>query len=168
MPEITRSIGHAVNGGYIVGGGYVGLTQQLDEAVKRQAEWLREQFPDHDVQIRFNSDRKSGGAFIESSHTLDGIVYIKLGASLRNSKSKEDVAKFNRGELSLDEYLALFERRMREHDYISYDVGINAVCTINTCGEDANSFDMIWKDFTTFEDATEYLKKHVKRIVPLS
>ncbi len=162
MTEITRSNGYVVNGGHIVGGGHSGLTQQLDEIVKRQAEWLREQFPDYAVQIRFNSDRKSGGAFIESSHTLDGVVYIKLGASLRCSKSKEDVSKFNRGELSLDEYLKRFEHRMREYDYISYDVGINAVCTINTCGEDADSFDMIWKDFNTYEEAIEYIKEHVK------
>lgn len=166
MTESTRSAGYAVSG-YIVGGGCAGLTQQLDETVKRQAEWLREQFPGYDVQIRFNSDRKSGGAFIESSHTLDGIVYIKLGASLRNSKSKEDAARFNRGELSLNEYIALVERRMREHDCISYDAGINAVCTDNTCTDTPNSFDMIWKDFDTFEEAVAYIKEHVRTIMPL-
>jgi len=49
--------------GPLPGGGYNGKTRRLDRAVARFAEWLQRHF-DCDVQVRFNSHRLSGGAFI--------------------------------------------------------------------------------------------------------
>ena len=64
----TRSGGtQAVKGlPYIVGGGYKGATEELDATVVRAAQMLEEAFG-RDVQIRFNSNRLSGGAWIKDS-----------------------------------------------------------------------------------------------------
>lgn len=64
MSEITRSHGVAIQGtGIIVGGGYAGATEALDNLVQHAAENLREAYG-LDVTIRFNSDRKSGSAWL--------------------------------------------------------------------------------------------------------
>ena len=63
---ITRSIG--INpglpwGGPLPGGGYDGRTKHLDHAVLHFAKWLQRRF-NSPVQVRFNSHRLSGGAYI--------------------------------------------------------------------------------------------------------
>lgn len=66
MSTITRSFGISPGvpwGGPLPGGGYEGKTRRLDLAVQRCAKWLGEHFA-CPVEIRFNSDRQSGGAFI--------------------------------------------------------------------------------------------------------
>lgn len=63
--KIKRSAGYPTGvAGFIAGSGYEGLTDALDNSVKKDAEWLAEEFPGYDVEIRFNSDRRSGGAFL--------------------------------------------------------------------------------------------------------
>ena len=70
MTTITRSAGIAVPGtGFVAGGGMTGATQELDAAIQAAAEALRRQYP-RDVSIRFNSDRKSGGAWLVT-HPVD-------------------------------------------------------------------------------------------------
>lgn len=71
---ITRSPGIPVTVGMnvaVVGGGYRGMTAELDSVVARAAETLREAYA-MDVTIRFNSDRRSGGAFLVTD-PVDGI-----------------------------------------------------------------------------------------------
>ena len=66
MNTITRSIGISPGvpwGGILPGGGYDGKTKRLDRAVARFAEWLRQHVVGP-VEIRFNSHRLSGGAFV--------------------------------------------------------------------------------------------------------
>lgn len=58
------------------GGGYAGKTDDLDKSVDRDAKWLAETFPKFKVQIRFNSDRESGGAWL-----VDGMGDTQLGIS---------------------------------------------------------------------------------------
>jgi len=63
---ITRSIGISPGlpwGGPLPGGGYEGKTKRLDRAVQRFAEWLHRRIAGP-VQVRFNSHRLSGGAFV--------------------------------------------------------------------------------------------------------
>lgn len=63
---ITRSLGIDPGlpwGGPLPGGGYEGKTKRLDRAVQRFAEWLHARIAGP-VQVRFNSDRLSGGAFV--------------------------------------------------------------------------------------------------------
>ena len=78
-PKIERSTGIIVPGSpYRPGGGYKGLTDELDKVVQEEAKLLAKTFG-YDVETRFNSDRKSGGAFIES---MSKESLVKLGAGL--------------------------------------------------------------------------------------
>ena len=62
---ITRSSGLSTGfSGFIAGGGYSGMTKELDDTVAKQATMLAEAFG-RDVEIRFNSDRRSGGAWLK-------------------------------------------------------------------------------------------------------
>ena len=63
---ITRSLGIDPGlpwSGPLPGGGYEGKTRRLDRAVQRFAEWLHARIAGP-VQVRFNFDRLSGGAFV--------------------------------------------------------------------------------------------------------
>ena len=82
---ITRSIGISPGvpwAGPLPGGGYQGKTKRLDRAVARFAAWLRRHF-DGPVEIRFNSDRLSGGAYVYPDGKAGfGLPEIGLGAGL--------------------------------------------------------------------------------------
>ena len=69
---IERSPGIPIPGTpYSAGGGMAGATQALDDAVAQAAEALRDLYG-MDVMIRFNSDRRSGGAWLRT-HGTDGL-----------------------------------------------------------------------------------------------
>ncbi len=80
----TRSTG--LYTGYMdcyCGNGYKGLTKELDDTVKREAELLAKTF-NRDVEIRFNSDRESGGAWLRNSlKGFNGNCQVGLNAGLR-------------------------------------------------------------------------------------
>ncbi len=80
---ITRSHGHAIAGTpYRAGGGYSGATDELDAAVQQAAQLLAEAFHSK-VQIRFNSDRQSGGAWLDDGvQGFGGSCQIGLTARL--------------------------------------------------------------------------------------
>lgn len=85
-PEITRSAGLAagVGGvlGGIVGGGYSGATKELDNVVQKAAKMLSKAFG-RDVEIRFNSDRHSGGAWLKDDLPgFKGNVQVGLSAAI--------------------------------------------------------------------------------------
>jgi hypothetical protein len=86
---ITRSAGIPVKVGAlhaIVGGGYRGLTKELDDTVAQEAELLSALF-NRDVEIRFNSDRESGGAWLKNSlEGLEANCQVGLNAGLRPIK----------------------------------------------------------------------------------
>jgi hypothetical protein len=84
---IERSPGiPAVAGGVcygLAGGGYQGLTAELDAVVQEAAERLQAAYG-MDVVIRFNTNRASGGAWLRT-HDHDGIganAEIGIGASV--------------------------------------------------------------------------------------
>lgn len=56
--------------GYVAGGGHSGTTAELDTTVQRAAEMLQDVYG-MSVAIRFNSDRKSGGAWLVTD-AVDG------------------------------------------------------------------------------------------------
>lgn len=93
--EITRSAGLPTGyGGYIAGGGYSGATKGLDETVQRAAKALTRSFK-RDVEIRFNSHRQSGGAWLKDDLPgFSGSAQVGLGAALRpqppKGKSKDE------------------------------------------------------------------------------
>lgn len=70
---IQRSSGIVVNAGgipWIIGGGYNGITQELDAVVEEAAKLLLATF-NSDIEIRFNSNRRSGGAWLKNG--IEGI-----------------------------------------------------------------------------------------------
>lgn len=71
VASVTRSPGIPVGLGFIAGGGNVGATKTLDETVETAAHRLAALF-DGPVVIRFNSDRRSGGAWLHT-HPVDRV-----------------------------------------------------------------------------------------------
>lgn len=64
MSTITRSTGLPIAGtGLMAGGGYRGLTDELDAVVREAAGALARAYGG-DIEIRYNSDRESGGAWL--------------------------------------------------------------------------------------------------------
>lgn len=82
--KIERSTGlYTGYMGYFCGDGYAGLTKELDDTVKREAELLATTF-NRDIEIRFNSDRESGGTWLKNSlKGFAGNCQVSLGAELR-------------------------------------------------------------------------------------
>lgn len=161
-PSISRSTGVAVNGGYVVGGGFRGLTDELDSIVKQEAQILYNRF-NTDIVIRFNSDRMSGGAWLVDSteDTLGSNCNIGLCAKLYNSQIK-----------SMDpmEFLSLpfgeRDRLVNTPDSLGFETAINLKNTEHSISPDSPHIvlDSEYRDFNTLEDAVEYLFAHVKGI----
>ena len=82
---ITRSTGISPGvawAGPLPGGGYQGKTKRLDRAACAVAAWLQRHF-DCPVEIRFNSYRLSGGAYVYPDGKAGfGLPEIGLGAGL--------------------------------------------------------------------------------------
>lgn len=68
---IERSAGLPTGTGWIVGGGHTGATYDLDATVREAARTLETAYG-RDVVIRFNTDRRSGGAWVKTDDP-DGI-----------------------------------------------------------------------------------------------
>ena len=96
---INREVGRVV-GGQIIGGGYKGETAALDQEVRRAAELMQAQFG-RSVSMRFNSNRRSGGAWIIGGYwdasvglnvTLesDGTLSYQTGISLKETVNTVD------------------------------------------------------------------------------
>lgn len=85
--SVTRSPGTPITVGgmatpYIAGGGYQGDTDDLDALVQEAADKLGAAYPEHDVQIRFNSDRRSGGAWLVTPpDEIEGWGSTKIGVN---------------------------------------------------------------------------------------
>ena len=81
---ITRSTGlYTGIGAYFCGNGYEGLTKELDATVQKEANLLVKTF-NHAVEIRFNSDRESGGVWLKNSlKGFDGNCQVGFTAGLR-------------------------------------------------------------------------------------
>ena len=92
--KITRSAGMPTGLGYLVGNGYEGKTKELDDKVYEIAEQLKAIFG-KDIEIRYNSDRESGGAFVKDDEYS---FKIGIGASLVSSEframSREEKLNF--------------------------------------------------------------------------
>lgn len=87
---IVRSIGYDVPGwgGPRPGGGHTGLTPTLDAAVLAQAAWLEATYQG-DVEVRYNADRRSGGAFLKDP--VLGTTTIGLTVTTGNPRGQEEL-----------------------------------------------------------------------------
>ena len=88
-PKITRSAGLPAGvGSWVVGSGYSGATEELDKVVQKEAKLLSNAFG-RDVEIRFNSDRHSGGAWLKDDlHGFAGNVQVGLTAAIAQKVPK--------------------------------------------------------------------------------
>ena len=157
--KISRSTGVMIHPGYIVGGGFQGVTKALDEVVAKEAEILRDHFG-ADVTIRFNSHRRSGGAWLIDSpqESVGSNSSIGLGAKLVNSKLRN---------LRLEEVLSISknerDRLAQEPDTIIYTTAIDLIRTEHSVSPDSKYIltDSEYRDFDSLTDACEYLFSHV-------
>jgi len=86
---ITRSSGVAIHG-FVIGGGYNGCTNELDDLVMDAAQKI-EEFTKRDIEIRFNSDRRSGGAWVvDSLPGFQGNCHLGIAAGLYPSLKTVD------------------------------------------------------------------------------
>ncbi len=156
---ITRSSGIPTGLGYIVGGGYKGFSQALDDAVKHEAELLRKHYK-ADVTIRFNSDRLSGGAWLVDAvdQPLFANSSIGLGAQLVNRKLFA---------MSIDQKFALphheFEDLRRNPDMLQFTTAIDLEKTHHTVSPDSKHIlqNREYRIFPTLNEAVAYLFAHV-------
>jgi hypothetical protein len=92
MGAITRSEGYELTVGAapvaVAGGGYSGCTAELDAVVAEAAQALAAAYG-QDVEIRFNSDRESGGAWLKTAAGRSNQVGI--AASLVTARHRAQV-----------------------------------------------------------------------------
>lgn len=88
---IERNAGTPLPGTMLVaGGGYSGITGELDAVVSQAADQLAQAYG-MDIEIRFNSDRESGGAWLKDAagrHSWVGICAQLVTARARASWEK--------------------------------------------------------------------------------
>jgi hypothetical protein len=115
IPVPLGSLGGLPAGYYgLPGGGYRGLTEELDALVAQAAEMLVAEYG-CDIQIRFNSDRRSGGAFLmpESTYGVFGV-----GAGLR---------KVRPDGLSMDECIDQYPYRSPQYEALADTLYVDTV-----------------------------------------
>ena len=103
MSKIERSRGIFIGSmGLRAGGGYSGATSELDAAVQQAAEMLAVAYPGFDIEIRFNSDRRSGGAWLKVG---DGAaIGIAIGAYAERAQAAALEAQLEADEIDFDTY----------------------------------------------------------------
>lgn len=163
--QIERNAGKCV-GGYMVGAGYRGKRDDQDEAVVEFAERLADEFPEYGVEIRYNSDQLSGGAWLKDTKRN---AQVGLGAALRAPEwyvvERERRTWGDSDEDVLD--MTSLKRLDPDELKLKYTVKINhpAVeehrCNNNTDRDDRVSY--LHKDFHTLEGAWGYFTWALER-----
>jgi predicted GNAT family acetyltransferase len=140
--QITRSAGIATGiGYYMVGNGYKGSTKELDDKVVEIADRLTKLYGKN-VEIRFNSDRESGGGFIKDDNFSCKIgVGARLASSEFISLTREEKIAF-----PMENYDKL------PKDLILYHVVLDESIRKTGVGTD--------DDFNSIEEALEFLKEN--------
>jgi len=158
---ITRSVGHpiTINGmptGCVAGGGYSGITDELDATVQRAAELLAAEFG-LPVEIRFNSDRRSGGAFVRGPEVAGHRGHPDFGIGARVPPSPEEAAAW---QARMRETIPDWTPETRLVDTL-IDAPLCRCPSLCTEGLPEGRYAFRWHD--TVEEALEFLKLHVAR-----
>lgn len=147
---INRSAGTIVTVGsipYIVGGGYQGNTNELDKTVMEMAEILHELYG-KDVEIRFNSDGNSGGAWLKNSlKGFDGNCQVGMCADLQAIQPEG---------MSDDEFFKQW-RTLPKELYIATNLKPSILPTSFVC----NSETYDYRYHKTIAEAVRFLKDNV-------
>lgn len=142
MANIERCKGIDTGFGYLVGSGYYGKTRELDDIVQQAANLLRKTF-DTDIQMRFNSDQQSGGAFVKDDRSSSE---IGITAGLANRELYE-MGWENIVELSRDEFNRF------QPDFIKI-----STCLSKDFLTDPSDFILIDKEYRDFETLDQAIK----------
>jgi F0F1-type ATP synthase delta subunit len=149
MNTITRSAGMTTGLGYLVGSGYEGKTKEFDNTVTKIAKLLQRIFK-HDVEIRFNTDRESGGAFIKDDNFS---WHIGIGASLFNStflsKTSQELRKMPDYEFA--KLMKLPKDAIRFHAVLDE--------SLSTCSREK----ILRSHFDTMKDAFRFLLENMSK-----
>lgn len=178
-PKIERSTGiPIVIGGVFYGScgnGYEGKTKELDNVVMKEAMILADLFG-KDIEIRFNSDRESGGAWIKNN---DGSSQVGLSAGLRtvfpNNMGYFEFLKANGIDDFLpqdwetrkkkEELLEKLPKRIGIETYIEIDVLKDGKLEQYPENEDAKDYwrfeDSISMNHDSLEKAVQWLEENV-------
>jgi len=152
---IERHAGIAVSG-FIVGGGYTGKTEELDATVRRASEMMLAEF-NRPIEIRFNSDRHSGGAWLKNSLPgFSGNCQLGLCAGL---------AKIRPEGLTDNEWwdMPRAEREVLPEE-IKIDVVADGSCLKHRADRNclrASGTDYAFNYFASLEDGLEWIRLHV-------
>lgn len=146
---IERSTGIPITAGgmptgYRAGGGYIGFTEELDAIVARAAVRLEALFG-MDVTIRFNSDRKSGSAFLLTDPN-DGIwknAELGVGGGIRDTEFDDETGDIRPIEPKL---------------YVS--VLIDPVCLRHPEAHDLHGWGKLTRHFDTLDEAFAFVTEH--------
>jgi len=154
METTTRSTGTAVYG-YIVGGGYQGQTEELDNIVQSMAEVLQSVYH-KDIEIRFNSDGYSGGAWLKNSIPgFGGNCQVGLSAGLTAIKpdnmEQEDFFKLESWEW----------RKLPQQLYIRTYLSNSVVKSKDILNSGNSNSRYASHQHKTIADAVQFLKENV-------
>jgi hypothetical protein len=151
---ITRSAGLPVTVAhipYLVGSGYEGFTKELDDTVKREAELLTTTF-NRDIEIRFNSDRESGGAWLVNSlKGFDGNCQVGFNTGLKAIRPAG---------MTDDDYFKTW-RTLPKGLYISTYVKDSALKDASLCNSGNPDSRYCWLEHKSIEDALAWLVVNV-------
>ena len=170
MSKIERSAGIPITIGgrmtpYQAGGGYEGKTQELDAVVAKAAKMLSKAFK-RDVEIRFNSDRESGGAWLKNSlEAYKGNCQVGLCAGIYKV-CPPDWTRDSMINAALDRSWPLSERRQR-YDNLPTEIRVSTNITesalldksLATSGTPESHY--CWLDHKSLEGAMRWLKDNI-------
>lgn len=154
---ITRSVGLPTGYmGLMAGGGYEGSTKELDDTVKLEAELLAQTF-NRDIEIRFNSDRESGGAWLVNSlKGFSGNCQVGLCAGL-TAKTPEGMSRAD----FLIKSTIEFVRSQPKELYIATNVKPSALKDPSLSNSGNPEHRYCWLEHKSVEDALTWLVANV-------
>ena len=155
LPAITRSKGTAV-GGFVVGGGYRGITDDLDSVVEATAEYMTTEF-NMPVEIRFNSDRRRGGAWLNFDGNTSAVgISANQHETKKEAKEGRYYKSFGDNKAGAQEYLASCDGEVHLDVYI---VG-EFLRDPNEAEETANGSRRLMTPIGNVGDALTFVREH--------
>lgn len=146
MAKIERCYGISTGLGYLVGAGGSGKTKELDDLVQKAADLLKEKLGVN-ITIRFNTDRRSGGAFVQDSGMSSK---IGITAGLYNTTFRK---------MNTQEKMELPEREWREYMDNPDAISVSSCLMENFLREKSQfvCLDTEFRDFDSIEEAMHWI-----------
>lgn len=146
MAQIERCYGISTGLGYLVGAGGSGKTKELDDLVQEAAVLLKEKLGVN-ITIRFNTDRRSGGAFVQ-----DDEMSSKIGitAGLYNTAFRK---------MDMQEKMELTDREWHQYKDNPDAISVSSCLIENFLSEKSQfvCFDTEFRDFDSIGEAMHWI-----------